>query len=204
MLTKITVLAGIKNKIDDLNKQDISKMILRRFKTLSLTEIYFAFEKERYSEYDKKTDHFQLFNADYVSQVLNKYKNWKRETKITHNISAPKLMESNPISEKESDSIVEKGVQRMYDDFKKNGSVPVGCGYIYDFLLSKGEIEKPEGAERDAILKKAKHNLKGRKTTLQNSILALQSKGNSNLEVALECKRISLINLFQTWQQKEV
>lgn len=203
LLTKITVLAGIKEKIDDLNKQDISKMILKRYKTLSLNEIYFAFEKERYGEYEKKTSHFQLFNADYVSEILNKYKNWKRATKVEHNISAPLLQQENTISEQEKESIVAKGVERMYADYKEHKSVPIGCAYIYDYLLIKGEINKAEGPERTRILSIARKNLKSRNSTIQNAINALQSKGVSNVEIANECKRISLIEYFKNKQQNE-
>lgn len=82
MFTKIANLGGIKGEISEINKQDISKMILRRNKALSLEEIYFAFELERYGVYEEKTSHFQLFNADYVSTILNKYKKWKTTTKV--------------------------------------------------------------------------------------------------------------------------
>lgn len=80
-LIKISALAGIKSQIDDFTKQDLLKMILSRFKTLSVDEIYKAFEMERYLTYGQKTDHFQLFDANYVSCVLQKYENWKIEEK---------------------------------------------------------------------------------------------------------------------------
>lgn len=80
-LVKIHSLSGIKSQIDDFTKQDLLKMILSRFKTLSIDEIYKAFEMERYLTYGQKTDHFQLFDANYVSEILSKYENWKIEEK---------------------------------------------------------------------------------------------------------------------------
>lgn len=203
MLVRITVLAGIKNEIDDLNKQDIAKMILRRFKTLSLNDIYFAFEKERYGEYETKTSHFQLFNADYVSEVLNKYKNWKRTMKVEHNISAPLLQAENTISEQEKEGIVAQGVERMFEEYKLNKSVPVGCAYIYDYLVAKGQIQKAEGKEREQIMFKAKQNLKSGANALQKAINTLQGQNTNNIMIANECKRISLITYFKNKLENE-
>ena len=91
MFTKISVLAGIKGEIDQFTKQDISKMILSTFKELSLEELHKAFELERYGVYDDKTDHFQLFDANYISQILKKYKKWKAKERLELNISQPVL-----------------------------------------------------------------------------------------------------------------
>lgn len=90
VLVKINSLAGIKTEIDDFTKQDIVKMILGTFNELSIEEIYKAFELERYSVYETKTDHFQLFDANYISEILKKYKKWKVEQKKVLNIDAPK------------------------------------------------------------------------------------------------------------------
>lgn len=91
MLSKIHGLSGIKSKIDPFAAEDIQKMISSYFKTLSLEEIYKAFELERFGLYEAKTDHFQLFDANYVSEILKKYKNWKINEKRALNISAPKM-----------------------------------------------------------------------------------------------------------------
>ena len=74
MLVKIAALSGVKDAIDDFNKSDILKMIFTSFSDLTVEEIYKAFELERYSQYEVKTEHFQLFNAEYVSAILKKYK----------------------------------------------------------------------------------------------------------------------------------
>ena len=83
----ISTLAGIKGEISLADKTDILKLILKRFKALSFEEVYIAFEMERYNEYDEKTEHFNLFNADYVSKILNKYQKWKIKYKSDHNLS---------------------------------------------------------------------------------------------------------------------
>ena len=77
VLTKISILAGIKNEIDQFTKQDLIKMLTTSFGEISVEEIYKAFELERYGNYETRTEHFQQFNAEYISEVLKKYKVWK-------------------------------------------------------------------------------------------------------------------------------
>lgn len=119
VLVKISVLAGIKNEIDDFTKQDISKMIFNAFNELSLEEIYKAFELERYGLYEDKTDHFQLFDANYISEILKKYKKWKIKEKQLLNFQAPKIEMENKEIEKES--IKNEFLKQIFDDLKTNG-----------------------------------------------------------------------------------
>ena len=77
----LNTLSGIKEPMDDVTKQDIKEMILMRFKALSFDEISYAFKKERYGDLGDRTEHYQLFDAKYVSEVLDKFVKWKR-TKI--------------------------------------------------------------------------------------------------------------------------
>jgi len=64
ILTKIAVLSGIKNPIDNFTKQDLLRLIVRRYKHLSPSEIYKAFENERYGINQPKTEHYQLFDSN--------------------------------------------------------------------------------------------------------------------------------------------
>ena len=82
LITQIYNLSGIKGELNQIQAQDVLKMILTQFKELSLNEIYKAFELERYGSYAKETDHYQLFNAQYVSSILKKYKSKKNNTNL--------------------------------------------------------------------------------------------------------------------------
>lgn len=119
VLVKISVLVGIKSEIDAFTKQDISKMILSVFKELSFEEINKAFELERYNQYDEKTDHYQLFDANYISTVLNKYKKWKVQEKKELNISAPKLETS--ISDSEKQKLREDLLKIIFQEISETG-----------------------------------------------------------------------------------
>jgi hypothetical protein len=125
LMTRICVLSGIKEEIDNLNAQDISKMILSRYKTLSVFEINKAFELERYSAYDRKTDHFQLFNAEYVGEILKKYQNWKKRQYREQNIPMPDQLVKEakkelPVTLKSE----EEWAEEIKEEFLKTNQMP--------------------------------------------------------------------------------
>lgn len=120
LMTKLSNLAGIKGEVDNVNAQDISQMINKRFKSLSVADIDKAFQKERYSEYDVKTDHFQLFNADYVGAILKKYVNWKKKRRV--------YLKIQPIQEVKKELPPPlKPIQEIAEEVK---SVYLKCGKI--------------------------------------------------------------------------
>ena len=86
VLMKFSVFTGFKGVIDQANKQDITKMILSQYKSLAVVEIDKAFQMERYGSFATKTDHYQLFNAIYISDILNKYLKWKKERRNVLNL----------------------------------------------------------------------------------------------------------------------
>ncbi len=131
---------GIKS-IDPLNRSDISKMILSTYNDLTLEEIYKSFELERYGVYEDKTEHFQLFNSEYVAAVLKKYRNWKQNTKIQHNISPPVALPQQTDSDKKE--IITNGIVRVFNEFKDSGIMPEPNNYIFDELLERKIIREP-------------------------------------------------------------
>lgn len=116
MLFKAARLAGIKDEISYDVKADLMKTILGYFKDLSIEEIYKAFELERNCVYDVKTEHFQLFDSQYVSEILKKYKNWKINQKKANNISAPK--QEVVVTDGDKDKIRNEYLKSVYDDLK--------------------------------------------------------------------------------------
>lgn len=210
---KVANLAGIKEDIGDINKTDIAQMIALRFKSLSLEEIDYAFKLERYGSYPERTQHFQLFNAEYVSQILDKYKTWRHELRVSRNISifgkteVPSLPE---ISESQKEEIVKLGLKRCYAHYQQHKNIPNGSIYLYDYLDEKNlmPIDKPT---KDAVLKIAKQNIKDKSelaTTIEErrSLAVYDSIGNPSSKVITECKRLSLISFlkkFSLYEQLE-
>jgi hypothetical protein len=201
MFTKIANLSGLKGKIEEINKQDISKLILRVYKHLSLNEIYFAFEMERYALYESKTSHFQLFNAEYVADILKKYTNWKRITKIEHSISAPTPTTQHALPAADKNTILNAGVDRLFQEYKTTGIVEKGNVHIYDYLLEIGEIKPATGELRTTLIRQAKINLANEKSTFKKKTDYLQlvkPTATTPAKIAIECKRISLEIYFKT------
>jgi len=137
MLAKIAALAGVKDEITDFDKQDIVKMFFGRYSDLTLEELWKAFENERYSIYCEKTPHFNLFNASYISDILVKYKKWRHELRMAHNIVAPvsnQLAQNSTASERE---IMNTGIIRRFEQFKNGEKIETPLIGIYDDMFHR-------------------------------------------------------------------
>lgn len=143
ILIKICVLAGIKNEIDQFTKRDIMNMLFTRFKNLSTADIWKAFELERYGVYDEKTEHFQLFDSNYVATVLKKYQEWKQREKTMINYKPPTLEENllPEISDSQKKQIITDAIIKSFTYFKENGKLSDDIQtHIFDELYSRGFI----------------------------------------------------------------
>lgn len=210
--SKICVLAGIKNAVDEIIARDITKMVLTTYSSLSIEEICKAFELERYSVYNSKTDHFQLFNADYVSAILKKYIDWKQETIRTKYIKNPALELREPeIDNEKKKKIVNDGIIRVFNEYKETKTIPEPFSYIFDELLERNiiknvsknnpAIEKYYQEKLNQAYKEIKTELKqepkdtiSKKNDIKNE---LEKISNMNSEKAqIRAKRIVLMEFF--------
>lgn len=143
LLVKIAALAGIKDAIDDFNKSDIMKMVFTSFSDLSIEEVHKAFSLERYSQYEVKTEHFQLFNAEYVSTILKKYKQWRLNVKIQHNLTAEKDTDTNKIDQEAIDKILIQGIVERYNHYIATKEMTTPFAHLFDWLFEKQIIKNP-------------------------------------------------------------
>jgi len=114
-VAQTSTLMQIKNPIDQFVKQDIVNMLTGYWSILSFEELIKAFELERFGAYKEKTEHYQLFDCNYISQVLKKYQAWKRENKIELNISKEK--ETQLIDKDEIQKIMIEAVNNKYNEY---------------------------------------------------------------------------------------
>lgn len=206
----ITLLFGIKEPISEINKADIKKMITSHYNNLSLEQLVYAFELERYGKLGDKTDHFQLINAQYVATVIKKYKKWLSETRFNNNIpmpsNGPKLPE--PIlSEKEKEDILKSGCTRCFNEFKEYGRVKDGNTHIYDYLIKDLKVHKFSEKEIEAAKNIALRDIKEESKTLdrikaKETLRLLQNGGGKRLENKV--KTLLLTNYFNSLGNKSL
>jgi len=213
MLFKAARLAGIKDEISYDVKADLMKTVLSYFKDLSIEEIYKAFELERNCVYDTKTDHFQLFDSRYVSEILKKYKNWKIDQKKVNNISAPKVV--TEITEAEKLKIRNDFLKTIFDDLQNDGFC-TDAWQLYEDLEKSGTIQ-PTNEEKKKIYQqeyqkyvpayKEEIRLMGGYSakTMLTDFQKLIDKGNPLVYVTNRCKSIIaseyLKNHLETFEQ---
>ena len=188
ILGKISALGGFKNEIDSIVKDDILKMIFSQFKELSVEEIYKAFELERYNAYDTKTEHFQLFDANYISSVLKKYKNWKSEQKRVLNISAPKEVMELTAEEKEAKII--SGINFKFSEYIETKEVSSPFVWVFDELVHRKILKMPT-SETPKLSEYYNSKLQQARTELLTEQKKVQPKdANERKNIKLEIEKI--------------
>lgn len=216
IINKAHALAGIKSELTPFDAEDLTKMILSKFNTLSPEEIQKAFELERYGDYQTRTEHFQLFNASYVSEILIKFQNWKMQKKKELQIKLPEPEEPQ-ITEAEKNEILFGAVENAFDCWIENKSFDHSVFYIHDFLCRIGIIKSNsdkyksllEDCTTDALLEieeekqKELHSAnsiyerRSVKKTLERKILY-----NSGL-VKNRAKELLLAKVFEKYQSQK-
>lgn len=198
IFTKVSNLSGIKDPISEINKQDIKEMIFTRFGGLSLEEIDYAFKLERYGAYGDKTQHFQLFNSEYVSTVLNKYKKWLNEKRVNNNLPIAEKQKPQEMSEEEKQLIVYTGVIGCFKNYEETKRIEAGKGWVYDFFFEKKRLPKhtPEFKARilDLAKSEVENEIKGGGITSQ---VKEALKNIQPSTVAVKCKEIILREYFE-------
>ena len=206
----LSLLLGIKDPISQINKNDIKKLILSHYSNLSLEQIVYAFELERYGQLQPKTKHFQFINAEYVASVLSKYKNWVAKIRFDNNIPLPTNQPKyqNPtLSEKEKIDIMISGALRVFNEFLETDVIKPGNTHIYDFLIEDLKVhqftdKEIKGAESLSVrkLKEESKTLDRYKASkILNEIKNPKSKKLENLT-----KKLLLTSYFNTIKNKDL
>lgn len=212
--TKISALAGLKTSTDIEITQDITNMIFNVYSDLSLEEIYKAFELERHFVYEEKTKHYQLFDTEYVGEILKKYKKWKQHTKVEHNISPTNKINSLPeMTESQKKETMDNAIIRKFNEYLSSKIIEEPFVYIFDELYERKIIQNPspeepkiqmyflrklEEAKIQMVeeLENSTSPIKSERLNIKNQIEKIH-KGNSEL-AEIRAKKIILIDFFET------
>lgn len=181
--------SGIKGEISDYDLKDLKNLILNYNNTISLDELAYSFKLERYGILGEKTQHFQLFNADYVSDIIRKYREWKKEIKVSQNISLkPKETE---ISEEDRKVIREQFLVNIHTDLKNTGYCEDAWILYEDLDIIIGDSKKKEIYKKqyDRYVKELKSDVLNRDLKHKvKRIIAANEEGHHNQEVIRRCK----------------
>jgi len=200
--TKTCNFLGIKEAILDINKVDIFQMLIMKYKGLSLEELSYAFKLERYGQISPKTQHYQLINADYISQVLDKYVNWKVSQR-KNNISTVKLQPT--MSEDEKIKKENEIVVRFIEKYKTEKLIEDEHFYIYDILDKRGlmnkDLDYKNSVKEDAIYLLTQE-YSGKKASSMDELKSIKSKlklfkVGSGGEIVRKCKTLVLEEFFR-------
>lgn len=215
-----SALMQIKNPIDQFVKKDIFTMLTGYWSILSFEELIKAFELERFGLYKEKTEHYQLFDCNYISQILNKYQIWKRDNKIELNIN-PELSE-NKISEMEASEIMKEAVNKKYSEYLETSEIKEPFNHIFKELIEIGKIKMPtvttpkiqiyyqeklEQAREEILseLKSFSSDDKLKRTSNKSIIDAILSNSenqDAKAKIEVRSKRIVLTDYFNSEKNK--
>lgn len=142
-ITHATNRLGIKEATSKLDKSDILELVLTKYKNLSFDEIYYAFKMERHGYLGERIQHFQLFNAEYVSSVLDKYVPWKRQKMFDHKISIQKAQEEKEISKEEKQYWINLAVMECFFYYEETMAIMDGKTHnVYEILYDLDYLPK--------------------------------------------------------------
>lgn len=215
---KICMLSGLKENQTQEIWQDITNLIFNYHSDLTLEEIWKAFELERFCEYPEKTNHFQFFNSEYVASILKKYRIWKQNTKIQHNISPPATQNNLPeITESKKTEILHNGILRVFNEFKETNNISEPCSHLFDELLLKGVIrpandektikyyESKQKEASEIVLKEIEEETKTATSITRKKLLETLENiksNNNNARVIAKTKKIVLQEYFKMFIEK--
>jgi len=197
-IARTSLLAGIKEPISDIIKQDIYTMLCNYWNNISMEDIVKAFEMERFSRFKERTEHYQMFDTTYISNVLKKYLEWKTSTKMEYKIEPPK--QNTEISEIEKSKIRDNFLKAMYDDlvsdkfsndawqlffdFEKDGKIK--ASNLEKKILYKTELSIYIPAQKEEIRMRSKGSAKHLLSDFQKRI----DSGNPITYVQNRCRSI--------------
>lgn len=154
LFTRIAFLSGVKEEIDDINKADIKKMMITRYREMSIEEIWKAFELERFGEHEETTQHFQLFNAEYVGAVIKKFKKWRAAKRVHHGMVIDKKIPLLPQQTDHSyEEMMQNAVKRLKLEYENTNDITGSNDYVYTYLFDKNELPTGMDYKKEVMIR---------------------------------------------------
>ncbi len=209
--TAVAEAMKITNPITDFDKKEISELVLKRFKRLSINEVYYAFKLERFVEMGEPVKHYNRFDTQYVAQVLDKYVQWKISVRQKHNLDIAKKEQGQSLTEKEKRYWINKGVTECLEYFIDKRAIMDGKSYVYHILYDMGflptDVEYKKRVHKDAVeaIEFEYSQKEARSLYEKNHIKEVLSKIHTKgyEKVTVQCHIIALREFFQKLTKEE-
>lgn len=180
---KHAVLSGITLKIDEFTKEEIAKYTSLHLKNLTFEEVEIAFQNERFNLYETKSNHYNFFSIDYFVEIITKYKDWKKNQMIIHNIPINQTLlpgNTKPANDEDKKEIRREFIKMLFEELQKPESEYISDAFtLYeDFVEHKLIVVSDE--EKIALYKIIK------KRTIKDTNQQISKSSNQNLKKELK------------------
>ena len=144
IVVKASNLAGVKEEIPQNNKDDIWELITTKYRNLTFEEIEYAFKMERFGDLPPRSEHFQIFGAEYVSKILDKFKEWRRGKRVDSDAPIA-LVEKTPLTtEQEKQALMCANMLNYWEEHNTKNPLSEGSHTVFDRLVEKELIGSPD------------------------------------------------------------
>lgn len=205
IIQKAKQLEGITSDLTKLVVDDIIRYISDNGRNLSLQEIDKALTLNRSGDFSPRVNHYNKFNVPFLSQVIDSYRQWKKEIRTVNKIEKQEeRLLLTELTESQERDILRGGVKRCYNTFLNTGSVPPGSLHLYEALYDWGYLptDKEEKLKVFAVAKRrVQESLRAQNPKNFAQRLEIKDKinrlknGDKTLVIA-EAYRISLHRFF--------
>lgn len=202
ILQQASVLAGIKDGIQEIVKNDLKDLIYSRFGGLSLEEIAYAFKLERQLVYSTKSDHFQFFSTEYVAEILSKYVEWKAQKRRSHNVNPKTDKKEIKLTDEDKVLLFFTGIIGDFNHFKNNNELDFGAIRHYLPLFNLGLLPKHDDDFKEQIkirvLDSLKKDLTKENDRKERSFLKqiIESQMTDEVKFKTKAKQIIIMDFF--------
>lgn len=186
----------IRTIMSEIDKTEIKQVILRRFKRLSINEMYYAFKLHRSGELMPEVKPYDYISVTFVSQILEAYVEWKRKIRQVNNLELPQNAIRQEVSDEEKRQYIISGVLRSYDEYKEHKMLGSGSAYIYDVLYDIGLLPTDVKTKKefyDLAKKSLQMQITLERTSMGVSLADL--RGLKNLQDSLEKKNSTPVKI---------
>jgi hypothetical protein len=204
-------LSGLIGEISLVNKRDIMNMLLLRFKNISAEEIYYAFMMDRYGEFGDPVKHYQIYGSEYVGQVLNRWKAFKKKYRADKELPLSLKSGKDMISKEEREKKDQlnkdpKALINCMTEYLMTGNIPIGSMYLYYFLYANKLLpqhhKKFRRRIRNKTIRRISHmdpisadiNLNKYQRKFRESLRQILKDDG---KISRECKKTIMIEFFE-------